>query len=116
MEKTMLLNVILGLMLLVTGMQAFQLNTLNSAYVKFPSTQASTQQISTGSALSALPQGNSQADAEYEKMMDEMHPGWREQQGIAPKPAGGAAAPQTGAQQAPAINAIANLPNMVGGC
>ncbi|MBI5225279.1 hypothetical protein HY989_05405 [Candidatus Micrarchaeota archaeon] len=118
MEKTKLLNVILGLMLLVSGLQAFQLNNLNLGINRMPSIQTAGSEIATGGGLSNLPQGNAQADAEYEKMMDEMHPGWRQQQGApaaAQAPATGAAAPASSAS-GNALAQIGGLPNMVGGC
>jgi hypothetical protein len=112
MEKTMLLNVILGLMLLVSGMQAFQLNNLNSAIGNLPNIQATSAAITAGSALSNIPQGNAKADAEYEKMMDEMHPGWRGQQTSQQIQT----AQQPAQAQDSALAKIGALPNMVGGC
>ncbi|MEK6843095.1 MAG: hypothetical protein AABY04_01275 [Candidatus Micrarchaeota archaeon] len=117
MEKTKLLNVILGLMLLVSGLQAFQLNNLNFGIGRMPSIQTSGGEIATGSPLSSIPSGNAKADAEYEKMMDEMHPGWRQTQ-AAPasvqSPATSAGAPSSGSGNA--LAQIGGLPNMVGGC
>ncbi|MEK6954391.1 MAG: hypothetical protein AABX01_05255 [Candidatus Micrarchaeota archaeon] len=119
MERMTLLTVLLGLMVAVTAMQTLQLNGLNSGFAQLAGIKSAGAQITagnaitTGSALSAIPAAGA-ADAEYEKMMDEMHPGWRQQQGVAAAPAG-VAAPV----QAPASGALAqigNLPNMVGGC
>ncbi|MBI4361327.1 hypothetical protein HY572_06170 [Candidatus Micrarchaeota archaeon] len=93
MDKIVILSALMGLVLVASAFQAFELNGLkNQLYAK-------TGAVALSSAPAQLASGGGET---YEQMMQRMHPDQFAQQQAASAAVGG--------------NALNGLPNMVGGC
>ncbi|MBI5176917.1 hypothetical protein HY995_02390 [Candidatus Micrarchaeota archaeon] len=105
MDKGLVTNVMLGLLISVAVFQAFELGSLQSALVSQRSVSlASPASAGSGSTLAAVASSGSGGET-YEQMMARMHPDQVAK-----------AAPASAPAQSGALGGLDKIPSQVGGC